>query len=327
MGGSQDPTSDSSEDPTDKMSVVLEGEVDRMLADGKGNRFVDDFARQWLQLHRLGMFAPDKGIYPTYDSWLEASMRSEPIEYFREMFVKNLSVDGFIDSNWTMANPRLCQFYGLPEPKTDGFHQVSLKPEDHRGGLLTMGAVLGLTSDGTRHRPVHRGVWLSEAIFGKTPPPPPANVPAIEPNPPESPKATIRQKLEAHATNANCAACHAKIDPLGLVWDNYDAIGQWRTHEKVAAGTGKDPLVNPAGAMPDGRAFKDATEFKRLLLEDRDKFARAFIEHLCTYGLRRVLTFDDQEGLKAIEAEAKKTGYRVKDIVRAVALSELTRKR
>jgi hypothetical protein len=79
--------------------------------------------------------------------------------------------------------------------------------------------------------------------------------------------------------------------------------------------------------MPDGRAFKDATEFKRLLLEDRDKFARAFIEHLCTYGLRRVLTFDDQEGLKAIEAEAKKTGYRVKDIVRAVALSELTRKR
>jgi hypothetical protein len=314
---SQDPTSDSSEDPTDKMSVVLEGEVDRMLADGKGNRFVDDFARQWLQLHRLGMFAPDKGIYPTYDSWLEASMRSEPIEYFREMFVKNLSVDGFIDSNWTMANPRLCQFYGLPEPKTDGFHQVSLKPEDHRGGLLTMGAVLGLTSDGTRHRPVHRGVWLSEAIFGKTPPPPPANVPAIEPNPPESPK----------ATNANCAACHAKIDPLGLVWDNYDAIGQWRTHEKVAAGTGKDPLVNPAGAMPDGRAFKDATEFKRLLLEDRDKFARAFIEHLCTYGLRRVLTFDDQEGLKAIEAEAKKTGYRVKDIVRAVALSELTRKR
>jgi hypothetical protein len=324
---SQDPTSDSSEDPTDKMSVVLEGEVDRMLADGKGNRFVDDFARQWLQLHRLGMFAPDKGIYPTYDSWLEASMRSEPIEYFREMFVKNLSVDGFIDSNWTMANPRLCQFYGLPEPKTDGFHQVSLKPEDHRGGLLTMGAVLGLTSDGTRHRPVHRGVWLSEAIFGKTPPPPPANVPAIEPNPPESPKATIRQKLEAHATNANCAACHAKIDPLGLVWDNYDAIGQWRTHEKVAAGTGKDPLVNPAGAMPDGRAFKDATEFKRLLLEDRDKFARAFIEHLCTYGLRRVLTFDDQEGLKAIEAEAKKTGYRVKDIVRAVALSELMRKR
>jgi mono/diheme cytochrome c family protein len=305
----------------------LQKEVDRMLTDSRVNRFVDDFARQWLQLHRLGMFAPDKKLYRSYDVWLEASMRSEPVEFFREMFVKNLPVEGFVDSDWTMANARLCDFYGLPEPKTGGFQRVSLKPEDHRGGLLTMGAVLGLTSDGTRHRPVHRGVWLSETILGKTPPPPPANVPAIEPNPPESPKATIRQKLEAHATNANCAACHAKIDPLGLAWDNYDAIGQWRTHEKVAAGTGKDPLVNPAGAMPDGRAFKDATEFKRLLLEDRDKFARTFIEHLCTYGLRRVLSFDDQDDLNAIESEAKKNGYCVKDIVRAVALSDLMRKR
>jgi len=305
----------------------LQKEVDRMLADSKVSRFIDDFARQWLQLHRVGMFPPDKKLYPTYDAWLEASMRGEVIEYFRELFVKNLPVDGFIDSEWTMANARLCDFYGLPEPKTGGFQRVSLKPEDHRGGLLTMGAVLGLTSDGTRHRPVHRGVWLSETILGKTPPPPPANVPAIEPNTPQSPKATIRQKLEAHATNANCAACHAKIDPLGLAWDNYDAIGQWRTHEKVAAGTGKDPVINPSGAMPDGRAFKDGTEFKRLLLEDRDKVARAFIEHLCTYGLRRVLSFDDQDDLNAIQAEAKKHEYRIKDIVRAVSLSDLMRKR
>ena len=324
---SQDPTSDSSEDPTDKMSVVLEGEVDRMLADSKTSRFIDDFSRQWLQLHRVGMFPPDKKLYPTYDAWLEDSMRAEPVEFFREMFAKNLSVDGFIDSDWTVANRRLCEFYGLPGSETGGFERVSLKPEDHRGGLLTMGAVLGLTSDGTRHRPVHRGVWLSEAILGKTPPPPPANVPAIEPNPPQNPKATLREKIEAHRNDANCAACHAKIDPLGLAWDNYDAIGQWRTREKVLAGVGEDPVIDPAGLMPDGRAFKDATEFKQLLLEDRDKVARAFIEHLCTYGLRRVLSIDDQDDLKMIEEEAKKNDYRVKDIVRAVALSELMRKR
>ena len=190
-----------------------------------------------------------------------------------------------------------------------------------------MGAVLGLTSDGVRHRPVHRGVWLSETIFNKTPPPPPANVSAIEPNPPESPKATLRDKLEAHRNDANCAACHSKIDPLGLAWDNYDAVGQWRTREKVAAGQGEDPLIHPAGLMPDGRFFKDATDFKRLLLEDRSTVARAFIEHLCTYALRRVLTFDDQDDLKAIEEEAKKKQYTVKNIVRAVALSELMRKR
>ena len=305
----------------------LKKEVDRLLKDSKANRFVNDFARQWLQLHRVGMFPPDKKLYPTYDDWLETSLRSEPVEYFREMFSKNLPIDGFIDSDWTMANARLCDFYGLPEPKTDGFQRVSLQPEDHRGGMLTMGAVLGLTSDGTRHRPVHRGVWFSEAIFGKTPPPPPANVSAIEPSPPESAKATLRQKIEAHRNNANCAACHATIDPLGLAWDNYDAIGQWRTHEKVAQGVGQDPAIDPSGVLPDGRPFKDSVQFKRLLLEDREQIARAFIEHLCTYALRRVLAVDDHDDLQAIEAEAKKNQYRVQEILRAVALSDLLRKR
>ncbi len=308
-------------------SVVLAQEVDRMLTDSRIDRFVDDFARQWLQLHRLGMFPPDKGLYPRYDAWLETSMRVEVIEYFREMFAKNLPIDAFLDSDWTMANARLCDFYGLPEPKAGGFQRVSLKPEDHRGGLLTMGAVLGLTSDGTRHRPVHRGVWLSETIFNKTPPPPPANVSAIEPTPPDVAKATIRQKIKAHANDASCAACHAKIDPLGLAWDNYDAIGQWRTREKVAQGIGEDPLVDPSGVLSGGRPFEDASEFKRLLIEDRDSVARAFIEQLCTYALRRVLTIDDQDDLQAIVAEAKKSDFRIKDIVRAVALSDLMRKR
>lgn len=305
----------------------LKKEVDRMLADEKAGRFIDDFSRQWLQLHRVGMFPPDKKLYPTYDAWLEDSMRAEPVEFFREMFVKNMPVDSFIHSDWTVANARLGEFYGLPESGSGGFERVALKPEDKRGGLLTMGAVLGLTSDGTRHRPVHRGVWLSEVILGKTPPPPPANVPAIEPNPPTDPKATLRDKLAAHASDANCAACHAKLDPLGLAWENYDAVGQWRTREKVPTGVGEDPLVNPAGKMPDGRAFKDAEEFKQRLLEDLDKVARAFIEHLCTYGLRRVLTFDDQDDVNAIAAQAKKSEYRIKDIVRAVAVSDLMRKR
>jgi hypothetical protein len=305
----------------------LKKEVDRMLTDSRINRFIDDFSRQWLQLHRVGMFPPDKKLYPGYDDWLETSMRAEPVEYFREMLAKNLPVEGFLDSDWTMANARLCDFYGLPEPKTGGFQRVSLKPEDHRGGLLTMGAVLGLTSDGTRHRPVHRGVWVSEAIFNRTPPSPPANVDPIEPIPPQGNKITIRQRIEAHAKNTSCAACHRNIDPLGLAFDQYDAIGQWRTRERVPTGVGEDPMVDASGVMPDGRPFSDSVEFKRLLLEDRDKVARAFIEHLCTYALRRVLTVDDRDDLKLIEEEAKKNQYRVKDIVRAVALSDLIRKR
>ena len=305
----------------------LKKQVDRMLTDSRSNRFIEDFSRQWLQVHRVGMFPPDKKLYPTYDDWLEASMRHEPVEFFREMLTKNLPIEGLLDSNWTMANARLCDFYGLPEPKTGGFQRVTLKDGDHRGGLLTMGAVLGLTSDGTRHRPVHRGVWISETIFNKTPPPPPANVDPIEPVPPTGNKITIRQRIEAHAKNANCAACHRTIDPLGLAFDQYDAIGQWRTHEHVPTGVGENPLVKASGIMPDGRKFANSVQFKQLLLADRDKIARAFIEHLCTYALRRVLTVDDREDVQSIVEQSKQGQYRVMDIVRAVATSELFQKR
>lgn len=306
---------------------TLATQVDRMLSDPKVERFLNDFPRQWLQLHRLGMFPPDAKLYPDYDVWLEASMRREAIEYFRAVFDNNLSIDQFLASNWTMVNPRLSEFYGLSEPLETGFRRVSLRPEDHRGGLLTMGGILGLTSDGTRHRPVHRGVWISEVIYGKTPPPPPANVDAIEPNPPESPKATLREKLEAHAQNPSCSACHRNIDPLGLAFDHYDAIGQWRARERVEQGIGEDPVVNASGQLPDGRTFSDAESFKNCLVEDRDLFLSAFIEHLATYGLRRVLSVDDRKDLESIVQQAKQNDFGLKEIVRAVALSPMMQKR
>ena len=305
----------------------LTKQVDRMLSDARIERFVEDFSRQWLQLHKVGMFPPDKKLYPTYDDWLETSMRNEPVEFFREMLSQNLPIESLLDSDWTMANARLSDFYGLPEPTKSGFRRVSLKPEHNRGGLLTMGGVLGLTSDGTRHRPVHRGVWLTETIFNKTPPAPPANVDPIEPVPPKGDKVTIRQRIEAHTKDPNCAACHKTIDPLGLAFDQYDAIGQWRTSEQVPTGVGENPPVNASGTLPDGRTFNGSVEFKRLLLQDREKFARAFIEHLCTYALRRVLTVDDKDDVSAIAEEAKKKNFQIKDIVRAVALSDLIRKR
>ena len=305
----------------------LAAEVDRMLSDGKIARFLEDFPRQWLQLHRLGMFPPDQELYPEYDVWLEASLRDEVMHYFREVFRNNLPVDQFIDSDWTMVNARVARFYGLPDPGKSGFQRVALKPTDHRGGLLTSGVVLGLTSDGTRHRPVHRGVWVSEAIFGKTPPPPPANVDPIEPNPPDRPKATIRERIQAHASDANCAACHRKIDPLGLAFDQYDAVGQWRTHERVENGVGGDPEVDASGTLPDGRAFQDADGFKKLVLADRDRFLQAFVEHLATYALRRVLTVDDGEEIRRIVETAKQKEYRLKDVIRAVALSDLFQRR
>lgn len=311
-----------------KDKAVLAKQVTRMLADPRAQRFTDSFASQWLRLRKVGMFPPDKMIYPDYDKHLEACMIGETRSFFREVLLGGHTLRDFLDSDWTMANQRLAQFYGLPTDglSGDGYKRVSLKAEDHRGGLLTQAAILSLTSDGTRHRPVHRGVWVMESIFGKSPPPPPANVDPIEPNPVTSPKATLRMKLEAHIHNENCAACHAKIDPLGLAFENFDAIGRWRTTEKTE-GTGADPAVNPTGKFPDGRAYKDVEEFKALILSDLDKFNHPFIEKLATYALRRATSFDDREQLAAIAAAGKAADYRVKDILTALVTSDLFQKR
>jgi hypothetical protein len=303
-------------------------QVARMLADPRSQRFTDSFTSQWLRLRKVGMFPPDKMIYPDYDKHLEACMTGEPRAFFREVLTRGLTLREFLDSDWTMANARLAQFYGLPADglSGDGFQRVALTPGSRRGGLLTQAAILSLTSDGTRHRPVHRGVWVMESIFGKSPPPPPANVDPIEPNPVTAPKATLRMKLEAHIHDANCAACHEKIDPLGLAFENYDAIGRWRETEKTE-GTGPDPAVNPSGKFPDGRAYKDVDEFKRLLLAELDAFNHTFIEKLATYALRRGMSYDDRDELKAIASASKAADYRVKDIIVALVTSELFQKR
>lgn len=306
----------------------LARQVERMLADPRSQRFTDAFSSQWLRLRKVGMFPPDKMLYPDYDKQLEASMVGETRAFFREVLMSGLSLREFLDSNWTMVNSRLADYYGLPATglPSDSFQRVALTPESHRGGLLTQAAVLSLTSDGTRHRPVHRGVWVMESIFGKSPPPPPANVEPIATNPVTAPKATLRMKLEAHIHDANCAACHAKIDPLGLAFENFDAVGRWRTTEKTE-GTGADPSVDPSGKFPDGRTYKDAAEFKKLLLADVDSFNHTFIEKLATYTLRRTMSFDDRDQLKAIAAAGKAADYRVKDILTALVTSDLFQKR
>lgn len=307
--------------------AILRTQLTRMLGDAKLGRFTDSFPRQWLQLHRVGAFPPDAELYPDYDKWLEESLVRETTGYFGEMFAKNLPLREFLSSDWTIANPRLAMHYGLPAPPQTGFQRIALRPEDQRGGILTHASILSLTSDGVRHRPVHRGVWVSEAIFGRTPPPPPPNVEPLEPTPSDKPKATIRQQIEAHAAHAVCASCHSKIDPLGLAFDNYDAIGRWRTHERVAGGVGDDPLVNAAGQLPDGRTYRNPAEFKRLLAEAEDRFAQAFVEQLATYALRRVMTIDDAAQIRSIAAACKPHQYRLKDLIEQFVLSDLFQKR
>ncbi len=306
---------------------VLKAQVQRMLRDPKAARFAEAFPRDWLQLRQVGMFPPDKKLYPDYDAYLEKSMIGETTAYFREVMQKNLSLKEFLDSNWTMVNARLAEHYKLPEVTGDEFRRVSLRPEEQRGGILTHASVLSLTSDGTRHRPVHRGKWVMESIFGKSPPPPPANVKPIEPTPATQPKATLRNKLDAHKSDPNCAACHAKIDPLGFAFDNFDAIGRWRTVEIVGDGSGENPKVDATGELLDGRKYANAAEFKKILTEDLDKFTATFIEKLAIFALRRVMTVDDREALASLAKQSKGADYRLVATVESLVTSELFQRR
>jgi hypothetical protein len=306
----------------------LSRQMTRMLADPRASRFSDSFSRQWLHLQKVGRFPPDKKLYPEYHETLERSMVSETKAFFHEVLHGGLTLREFLHSDWSMWNAHLADFYGFRSTLESGdeMRRVTLPVDSRRGGLLTQASILSLTSDGTRHRPVHRGVWLSEAILGKVPPPPPANVDPIAPNPVDAPKATLRMKLEAHIHDPHCAACHARTDPLGLAFENYDAIGRWRTHERTE-GAGDDPLVNPAGRLADGRSYQTPEEFKKLLLEDMDTFNQAFIEKLATYALRRSMTFDDREALKAVAAASKAKDYRLRDLLEAFVCSNLFKAR
>ncbi len=305
---------------------ILEKQVYRMLEDPKITRFLESFPVQWLQLHRVGMFQPDPKLYPEYDPWLEESMVLETTAYFAELFNENLPLREAIDSDWTMLNSRLAIHYGLTGPPPRGVRRVTLGQKTGRGGMLTHASILSLTSDGTRHRPVHRGAWVSEAILAHTPPPPPPNVDPLEPVVGDKPKTTIRTQLEAHATDPNCVSCHSKIDPLGLAFENFDAIGRWRTTERVQGGVGDDPLVDASGKLPDGRNFANPAEFKQLLAGD-ERLAKAFLEQLATYALRRVMTVDDMEAIQSIAKGARDEGNGVKTLIRKLILSDLFQKR
>ncbi len=253
---------------------ALSAQVDRMLADAKSQALSDGFAVQWLRTGEYRNFNPDRRLYRDYDDALGDAMVQETLRFFDEILRKDLSTLDFIDSDWTMINERLAKFYGLSDVKGDRFRRVALPAEAHRGGLLGHAGVMMRGSDGTRTKPVRRGVYVREVLFNDPPDPPPLNVGEIEPNV-QGKNLTVRQRLIGHQQIASCAACHRSIDPYGLALENYDVIGAWRTKQTGEAfPNGKTPDIDATGTLPNGKAFDGPAQFKQLLLEQRERFAR-----------------------------------------------------
>ena len=321
---------------------VLRSQVERMLADPKSAAFTENFTGQWLGLRNIDATTPDKKLYPEYDELLQWSSVQETQRFFDVLLEEDLSVRNVIDSDFAMLNGRLARHYGIPGVEGLAFRKVPLKPEYHRGGVLAQASVLKVTANGTSTSPVLRGAWVLDRILGLPAPPPPANVPAIEPD--IRGATTIREQLAKHRESEACAGCHARIDPPGFALENYDAIGGWRDQYRVV--TERDKWVkNRVGPLAPylaawqyglgkpvesastlaGEPFADLAGLKKLLLAHPEQIAHAVAGKLVTYATGHPAGPGDQTAIETIVAKSKSSNYGLRSLVHAVVQSQCFR--
>ena len=293
---------------------TLISQTRRMLADPRSQALVDNFFGQWLGLQELDSHQPDPTQFPGFDDALRDAIRRETQMVLMELVQEDRPVTDLIDADFTYVNQRLGAFYGIGGVSGDEMQRVALS-DRRRGGLLTSAALLMLQSDPTRTNVPRRGNFIAGRILGDPPPPPPPGVPMLEDVADDGQPRTVRELLELHRSKPECANCHAKIDPLGLSLENYDAIGRWREKE-----AGKK--IDASAELADGRAFVGPAELKEVLLERREAFLRTFTKNLLIYALGRGPQPSDEhvirETLKIAEAEECRFSSIVLAIVQSV---------
>ena len=318
--------------------AVLGLEVNRMLADEKAQRFVEDFLDQWLELKDIDATTPDEKLYPEYDDVLRQAMLEETRRFFSEMIRSDLGVREFIDSDFTFLNRRLAEHYGIPGVQGLDFRKVTLPGESPRGGLLTQASILKVTANGTNTSPVPRGSFVLANLLGTPPSPPPPGVGTVEPD--TRGATTIREELAAHREMESCNRCHREIDPPGFALESFDPIGGFRSRYR-STGQGDRPLtklfgrpvreyrlgppVDASGETSDGELFAGIRDFKRLMKPKEDQLARHFLNQLIAYSTGAEVEFADRKERDQILEQAGREGYPIRRMIHAVVQSKMFR--
>jgi hypothetical protein len=286
-----------------------------MLADPKSRALAEDFAGQWLRVGSLADLAePDKKLFPEYTPELRDAMVEEAVAFVHAILHEDRPVLELLDSYYTFLNEPLAKHYGIEGVTGPDFRRVELK-DRRRGGVLGMAAVLTLTSYPRRTSPVLRGKWVLEELLGTPPPPPPAMVKSLPTDDRIRNGLTFRQRLEQHRQKAECASCHARLDPLGSGLENFDVLGRWRDQVQ-------EKPVDAAGKLTTGEEFAGAVALKAILVETkRELFVRNLVERMLSYALRRGLEYYDARAVKQIMAELEAKDYRGATLVAAVVES------
>jgi mono/diheme cytochrome c family protein len=296
----------------------VEQQIDRMLADPRADALVQNFAAQWLGLRQLATIDPTS---TEYDGTLRESMKRETELLFSSILREDRSVLGLLNADYTFVDERLARHYGIAHIQGSQFRRVPVSDANRRG-ILGHASVLTLTSAPNRTSPVKRGQWVLENLLGTPPPPPPPGVEVKLDQPPEpgAAPATLRQRLEQHRANPSCGACHGVIDPIGIALENFDAIGKWRD-------TAEGQPVDAVTALWDGTPLHGAADLRRALLARSPEFVEAVAEKLLAYGLGRKVEYADMPAVRSIVRDAKPRNYKLKALIKGVALSPAFRQR
>ncbi len=285
---------------------VLAAQVRRMLRDPKASALAEHFGGQWLQFRALESVTRDRERFPDFEDYLRLSMRRETELFVEHVIRGDRSILDFIDARYSFLNERLARHYGIPNVSGPEFREVDLA-NSPRGGVLTQGSVLTVSSYATRTSPVLRGKWILENLLNAPPPEPPADVPNLD-EAAIGTAASMRAQLEAHRKDPTCASCHRRMDPLGFGLENFDAVGAWRTMD------GKFP-IDASGLLPDGDEFNGPDQLRSILKDRSDAFARCLTSKLLTYGLGRGLERYDARTVKSIASRLPAQRYRFSALI------------
>ena len=301
---------------------ILRGEAERLLRLGSSERlFASDFAAQWLDLDQIDFTEPDRKLFPEFDSIVKHAMLAETHTFLRALIEGDLCVSTMVDARFTFLNSRLARYYDIDGVSGDALQKVELPANHPRGGLLTQGAILKVTANGSNTSPVVRGVWVSERVLGEPIPPPPENVPAIEPD--IRGAKTIREQLAKHRSQQSCAVCHVKIDPPGFALENFDPAGQWRERYRLLVSGRRQTgaKVDASYTMPDGKEFVDLVEFRDIVSANPRRLAENLAEKLMIYGTGAPISFADRAEIERIAEASSKDNYGFRSILLHVVSS------
>ena len=345
--------------------VTIEEQVRRLLADERSHDFVDNFTTQWLSLTKLKTVPINRELFPRFLYYVAAGerrgtevpyrptirdyMHQETVGFVAELIRRNASVSNVVDSDFVFVNQPLAAHYRVKNVQGDQLRAVPITPANRLGGLLTHGSILIANGTGTAPHPIYRAVWLREAILGDDVPAPPADVPALSDSAGDSAEKalTIGDLLRQHRKKESCNDCHSRLDPWGIPFERYNAIGRYqplvpKSGTRVSGFNKKvhkdhtgyasylksihNIPVKAESRVPNGPRVDGMRELKNYLLEHRkDDIAENVLRRLLSYGIGRRLTLRDRFAVAELMKQAKKHEYKLQDMIQLICRSKTFR--